>query len=452
MQNQILTRLNLTNFYFISNVSNQTNSTTTTRPTIHLNQTTTAAKAASSLPIYYSVKSLSTDVQDITNFYFLPYVAVLGTILNVLKIIVLLNKNLVGRMYQFLLIIAITDCIKLTTSSFMALFRCGSMCPFGYNYYAKLYEQFFFLYIGNLCTVYGTLMSIVAAMDRFLSFYPNANKKAEKYVSLRLKCIVLFLFSVAVNLPEYVLTRSVKELGRLVIRNATNETTIIINSNNNNNTLLSSSSNNQVVYQTLYSVVANDLGKNVAMKSAQYILNIIRKLVLLCLLLLINTFVAIKFKQHMKKKKSMTTMSKLINSLEKSSNSTTVSSTVAANASKSSSKSKEEDKKAKSEQAVTKMILIMCISCFFGNILDSFSAIFFTFLDTTSYNYHLLFSNFTLFAVHGTDIILIYNFNTNFRGTFKYIFCFSSKEAYLKNSTMNYSTAGGRSIIKSNIQ
>lgn len=416
---------------FETNKTNITTKTTKVSITTFLQQTTTTKY---NLPTYYSRVVLSTQIQDLTNFYILPAVCVIGCVLTLLKIIVLLRRTLTGRIYQFLLVIAVTDFIKLFTSAFLILFRCGSLCPYGYNYYAKYYEQYIYLYTGNVCTVYGTCISVVAVSDRLLSFYPNLSKRAERSVSFRTKCIVLLVFSVLINLPEYVLTRSVKELGRLVVVITTTVTKTATAANNTNtmNMTTTNTTSSLVEYETLYSVVNNDLGKLVAMKTAQFILNIIRKLALLILLVILNLLVAIKFKQHMSKKRTITgkkssshCLTTMINETRSANmqQNADAASTVLPKSKSNALLTKEVDKVSRSEQAVTKMILLTCVACFFGNILDSFTAIFFNILDTTSYYYHLLFSSLALFSVHGTDFFLIYFFNVNFRNTFKLMFC-----------------------------
>lgn len=74
------------------------------------------------------------------------------------------------------------------------------------------------------------------------------------------------------------------------------------------------------------------------------------------------------------------------------------------------------DKALKSEQNVTKMVLVMCAMFLVGNVPNSISPILFTFnVNSVIYSIYVIFGNFMLFISRGSFFFIYYFFNSKFR-------------------------------------
>ena len=390
-----------------------------TRPSI------VTTRAPSGTPIVFDKSSLSTRFQDVTNVFVLTPVAVIGLILTTLKIIVLADKKLQGRMYQYFLLSSIFSLLVFLSSVFLALFRCGTLCPFGYNYYSKVFEQFFYMYAGCICINYGMLLDIFASFDRLLSFKMKQRNASERFLSDKVKCILLFILTIIINYPEYILTRSINVRARLFV---SIDLTNLSNSSSSMNLTNETTTPTPSFYlEPLFVVSGNDLANLIPIRTSLIFFNLIRILTLLLILLFINILIGIKFREHMKKKRTISSSFSNASSLKKTttidtSQLPTVSTANETNATVStrlSVVSKPPKKYEKSQQKVTKMTMIKCASTFFGYILHSFASILLGIFDNTTYNYYIFFSNLTRFTVAALDILLLYYFNSSFKARFR---------------------------------
>ena len=69
------------------------------------------------------------------------------------------NKNLRFQ-YNYMLTNEAIDFFNSVVLMFLMLTRCGNYCPFGYTYWAKLYEMIFFNYISNALLQCQTFLEI----------------------------------------------------------------------------------------------------------------------------------------------------------------------------------------------------------------------------------------------------------------------------------------------------
>lgn len=385
------------------------------------NVTTTTATVVSSVRLFTSIVSLSVPIQDIVNTYVLASISVLGSITNIMSLCVLIKCYVKtrGKMYAFLILASLANFTKMSTSIPLCIFRCGTLCSTGYNYYSKIYELYIYLFVGNSAKVYVILVYISSSLDRLISFSPELMRKYERVVSLRLVFIFWFIVSFAVNYPDYILTRNVTEIGRLVAVNGTN--------------------NGTQQFQSLFSVTSNSIGQTSSMRLILYVLNVLRRFAILVVLLVINLAVCVKFTRHLKNKRRIAVRSNSKSivpeaSLDLPSSSTRnnaqstsgfsiskLDNSSSVRKSSTSAKSKLE----RSENLVNKTIIVVSIACFFGNIVDSFSAIMFFSLPTETYNNFLLISNFLLFTYYALDPVLLFVFNEKYRHAFIRFFRFN---------------------------
>lgn len=367
------------------------------------------------LPVYTSLRALSTLLQDIINGCLLPSICIVGCITNIMCLVVLSSKNLAGKMYEFLTLMVICDLLKLLLSFGLVIFRCGALCPYGYNFYAKLYEQYIFLYWSNVWNMYGSLIHITAASDRLLSFYPYLARKVDKLLPLKVRYVILFIFASAWNVPEYIITRSTAQTGWLLYDNPSNIST----------------NSTQKQYEPIFNVVSNNLSKILIVKNALFVIAIIRKLFLLVVLMILNALVVIKFHQHLSKKRSLTSRSSISRTTEHSQELSRIRQKSVIEINPNTIQTIK--KTSMSNTTATKMITVMSVSCFLCNIQDAFSSILFIMIDTNSYNFYLLTSNFTLLLFRACNVLLFYIYIVQFRNIFRKIFC-CAKNGFINSS------------------
>lgn len=230
--------------------------------------------------IFNSTDFLSTIITDIANVFVLPPLCLIGMLLNLICIIVILQPELKGEIYSFMLFHSICDFIFLLICFFTFIIRCGSFCKHSYTYGAKTYELFIYLFIGNSFLQFDTLIDILVSFNRLNSFslnYKNPTSSINKFkgFDLKSKCILLIICSLLLNAPSYLITRSVQKIGLLQTQN----------------------------YEPIYSIATNWIGENVLITSLLFILSLSRGFLLLMLLFVLNIIIGCKFKKHMEQKR-----------------------------------------------------------------------------------------------------------------------------------------------------
>ncbi|CAF0720134.1 unnamed protein product [Brachionus calyciflorus] len=322
--------------------------------------------------IYNSTESLSLRITDIGNSFILPPICFIGIILNLINILVLLQPELKDEINKFMLINSILDLKFLLICSVTFIIRCGSFCQFGYTYISKFYELYIYLFVGNSILLFATLMEILVSLNRLFSFSTSPNLIFKKFNKLNamLKCVILIIFSLFINFPSYILTRSVQRIGILETKSKTG----LVN------------------YKELYIVGNNRLGKDPLFTILLFLLTLFRGIFFLAILFILNIIIGYKFRLQMHKKtKILPDGLSILNS-------------------KSIIKTKV------AEEKVTKMIMLMCMLYLFGNVPNSISPILFTLkYEILAYNKYVIFGNVMLFASRGSYFFVYLYFNKNFK-------------------------------------
>jgi hypothetical protein len=247
----------------------------------------------SPIKVYDSKDSLSSIVTDVGNVYILPPICLFGIFFNLLSVITLFRSNLKNSIYQFMLINSICDLVFLSICIFTAIIRCGRFCPYGYNYYSKLYEQYVYLYVGNTILAFGALLDIAVSLQKLASF--SSSSKTKKLTifsklnsfSIKAKSILLIILALLLNVPSYLITRNVQLIGYLKVQ-------------------IDYEQNNMMkVFQLkhLYALLTNDLGRGVLAKFLLFALTVFRSFFLLLVLFIINIVIGYKFHKHIETKK-----------------------------------------------------------------------------------------------------------------------------------------------------
>jgi hypothetical protein len=234
----------------------------------------------SSLPIYNSKESLTVRFADYSNVYLMPSICGFGIITSLICIIVSIKKDASNaKLFNYIILNSFIDLLFLCTQIFLVIFRCGTLCPYGNRYGLKVYEIYIYLYAGYVLCTSQLFLSIYIAYDRLSMF--SAKSSNRKQISLFKVYIVCFLIGVVANLAPYCVSREVVPIGIYI------------------------PDPNSTYYEILYAKtfkpefqtpIAN------ALMTANLFIKDIGMFILLCVL---NIWLCVKFRSHLKSKKSL---------------------------------------------------------------------------------------------------------------------------------------------------
>jgi hypothetical protein len=254
--------------------------------------------------IFDSTEVFTSKLTDIGNVFILPPICFFGLIANLINIVVILQPEFKGTVYHIMLMNTITDFCFLSIMFFIVIIRCGSLCPYGYTFASKVYEQYIYLFIGNTFLLFGTLHDIYISLARLGSFKRVSLQNKQQKLDFKWVCVILFVFSLIINTPSYIITRNVQKVGLLRVNDSDDE---LIDEQQMQSNITTS-------YEPIYFVLSNELGRNPFVKTFLFVLIVIRGFFLLIVLFLINLVIAYKYKKYMKKKRRiipvLTTLSK----------------------------------------------------------------------------------------------------------------------------------------------
>ena len=232
--------------------------------------------------LFYSLDSLSFRISDYGYVYLIPITCAFGIITNVLTIIVLFKSDLKGIMYKYMIFMSIFEIIEMLISFWLMIVRCGTLCPYDYQYLSKFYEQYFYLYLRNVSIFYSNIADLHIAFNRLNNFSKDL-KSFSKKIPFKLSIGFFFILGFAINYPNYILSRDIVKIGSLVT--------------NGNTTSL----------RPLYQIKNNAFNDNIYWKVILFVFAVSRKLLLLIILFVANVIMGFMFKRYIKNKQSLGT-------------------------------------------------------------------------------------------------------------------------------------------------
>ena len=238
--------------------------------------------------IYEHIDSLSLEVLDYGYVVILPAVIIFSLVTNMFSVIVLAHSTLKKVIFKYMLLMCLFDFYTLVSSLWLAIIRCGSLCPYNYSYSfgAKIYELYFFLYLTNVSIFLSNVTDLHIALNRLFSFSVvsrNTLSYFSKKIPLKWQCVIWMVAAFILALPNYILSRSIQQIGFLSV----------------------SSSNRTTTLEPLYLIRSNSLGNKRIAKFFLLVISILRKPCLLIALCVINLIMGYKFKQHLKDKEKI---------------------------------------------------------------------------------------------------------------------------------------------------
>lgn len=236
------------------------------------------AQNVTDIKFYYSKRELSNIVTDYVNVFWLPFICVFGMVTNFFNILVALNKSFLQNPFKVILVDSIGDFSFLLIQSFLFVIRCGSLCPWGYTYTAKFYEVYIYLLIGYIIVAFRVIVDLSVSCNRLLILFNVQIKEINFYLQL----IIFMSISILLNVPIFGISREIVVKGHYF------------------------PNRNSSYYEILYD---KDVREAFKVRWAEILLSCIsfvKDPLLFISFCGINILIAIKFKKHMNKKKTMT--------------------------------------------------------------------------------------------------------------------------------------------------
>ena len=166
------------------------------------------------LILYHNLLDLSTRMLDTLNVYVQPSVSGFGLICNLLNTLILSSSNLKGTIYQHLLVDAIASSFYALNNSFTFIIRCGALCSYGYAYWSKWFEIYFYIYIAKSIELFILLIEIHLAFQR-ISLYSIVSKRTTYKVNLKLRFSLFFPIGFLTCIFTVILPRTITLVGYL---------------------------------------------------------------------------------------------------------------------------------------------------------------------------------------------------------------------------------------------
>jgi hypothetical protein len=326
----------------------------------------------STLPIYYSKNELTLRFADYFNVFVLPTICLIGMLTSLATWIVALRIKKRDHILKYILTNSLIDFSFLMTQIFLPIFRCGTLCPFGYRYAAKFYELYIYLFFGYVLITFQAIFNFKMTLER-LKIFSNGPRHLSNAITQRARTpnetsifqlIVFFIVAILINAPNYLFSKEIIPFG------------------------IYKSNETMHHQEVLYRRNIRELFKTEISETLLIILAIIASPGFYMVTGVLNTLVAVKFRNFVKNKRAMTVAS-----------------------------ASNDVKMDKKEPNFTIIILLSYLVYLIGNSVDSVIT-FLILLDVDiyiRYGFVALVNNALFFSSHAIKFIIYYKYNKTIR-------------------------------------
>ena len=238
---------------------------------------------------YYTLEALSLRLNDTINVYVMPFINIYTLICNLITAIIFSNKKLKGDIYRYILAQSISSSIYFTMSNSLSVTRCGALCPWGYDYYSKLFELYIYLYLGKIIEFFHYLVDLAMCIVKLRSFsierrtrstnaQSNTSNNRNFYIMIFLFIISSFVYNI---LPSFY-GRSIIQLGYLVSNKTINK----------NETIM-------MIERPLFTVYRDNSINNLYNTLVQMIFSVVIFILLLLVIMIINILITYKLRKFL---------------------------------------------------------------------------------------------------------------------------------------------------------
>lgn len=245
-----------------------------------------------SLPIYTSKLILSSRFYDYSNSFILPVVCAFGlftSTFNILSSYDYKKDTSHSQSLKFIFINSLIDFAFLVTQFFVFTFRCGALCTFGFDYFPQLYHIQIFLFVGYSLVNSQVLLGIYVSIGR-LRLFTARNSSSSQNSRLFIVYLVCLFVAICANLFANSLAYQVVEVGIYQPDNATRP-------------------------QILFGAVYSPMFETLLMKRIQGVVYFITSPIMYLVYCGLNILVLTKFRQHLRKKRTLVYQSASNNSI-----------------------------------------------------------------------------------------------------------------------------------------
>ena len=237
---------------------------------------------------YHSLEVLSLRLNDTINVYVMPFINIYTLICNLITAVIFSNKKLKGDIYRYILAQAISSSIYFTMSNSLSITRCGALCPWGYDYYSKLFELYIYLYLGKIIEFFHYLVDLTMCIVKLRSFsverrrssntQANSNSNRNFYIMIFIFIISSFVYNI---LPSFY-GRSIIQIGYLV-----------------SNKTINKNLTETVIERPLFTVYRDNSINNFYNTLVQIIFSVLIFILLLLAIMIINILITFKLKKFL---------------------------------------------------------------------------------------------------------------------------------------------------------
>jgi hypothetical protein len=318
------------------------------------------------MTFYNTFEGSSSRLNDSIIVYILPIINIYSFSCNFISVIILSKSKLIGDINNYMLVESIITSLYCLISSFISLIRCGSMCPWGYDYYSKIYELYVFIYMGESIEFFKFLINLIMSIIKYRSFsIQSRNRTYDK----KKFCLIIF-FSIMISFMINILPTF---CGKTILEIANYEK--------------NQSANNSGYKKQILFILDRNKSKNDSFNSSINIIFPFLLLILLIIILIINIMISLELKKFHARKLSTIAVNNLGNLSNK-------------------------------DIRKTKLVISYCINAMLGNLTNKLQFILFYFLDSYSFGLFDTIGNGLLWISHGNIFFINFFFNKEFYETF----------------------------------
>lgn len=172
----------------------------------------------SSLPIYYSKSGLTIRFADYSNVFVLPVLAFFGICTNLVNIVVTMRVKTRDNIIKYIITNSVLDFLFLLTQVFIFIMRCGTLCPYGFSFWAKCYEMYVFQTTGYVLITFQAIYNLYLAFEKLKVFAKNLTaQRSKSRLGFKTRLLVFLTISALMNVPFYLIAREINLFG--ILRN-----------------------------------------------------------------------------------------------------------------------------------------------------------------------------------------------------------------------------------------
>lgn len=170
--------------------------------------------------VYHNRSTLTNIFTDYSNVLILPSISLVGIIMNSISIFVSSKLDRSQLMNLFIHVDSVLNFILCLISMFLPVIRCGSLCPYGYTYAAKVYEMYFFSYLKHCILLLSHILQGLMNINRLFAFSNQRSYCSITRRGFKIAIPIILTFSMSIQFVLFLSNRYIKKFGILINENS----------------------------------------------------------------------------------------------------------------------------------------------------------------------------------------------------------------------------------------